>query len=262
MPQDRVAYVPNTPSADVLLRLLHGAIAQPAYFANKPVLGGWREELERAASALDSAIAPRGQTQSVVGARRAADAADALYDRCNRHLYNLLVGYAEAPSEAQRQAAGALLPTLFPDKLLVTNRAWTVEAASGRSFAKKLALPEVAAAFAVLAEEVPSIAQKGDAIVQAALELGRTLDAVDQALAGEAGSQDSTLFTARVEAHTTFAAFVHVVESVAYASETPADKAARAALIGPYLRFLASGPTKATVAEPSDGGGTSVTATP
>ncbi|PKN56514.1 MAG: hypothetical protein CVU56_15730 [Deltaproteobacteria bacterium HGW-Deltaproteobacteria-14] len=231
----------NTPGADQLVRLLRGALKQEPLFA-APVLVPWRELLTAMVARLDAAIAPRVKQVGVPAARAAATAADGEHDRSHRFFYGLVSAFSSAPDPAQRAAAALVLATLYPDKLLVVNAAWADEVAAGPTFAKKLALPEVGAALATLAPEVPHLRAAADAVVSAAAALGRALDEVDAALVDDAGKTSSELFMVRVQAHQQLALFVQVVSNVAYPGDSPEDRAARLALIGPYLRYLAAVP--------------------
>lgn len=231
----------NTPGADQLVRLLRGALKHEPLFA-PPVLVPWRELLTATVARLDAAIAPRVKQVGVPAARAAATAADGEHDRAQRFCYGLLAAFQSAPDPAQQAAAALALATLYPDKLLVVNAAWADEVAAGPTFGKKLALPEVATALGTLAPEVPHLRRAAEAVVSAAAALGRALDQVDAALVDDAGKASSELFMVRVQAHQQLALFGQVVSNVAYPSDSPEDKAARLALIGPYLRYLAAVP--------------------
>ena len=231
----------NTPGADQLVRLISGALRPDHLFAT-PVLVPWRELLTGVEAHLDAAIAPRVKQVGVSAARAAATAADGEHDRSHRFFYGLVNAFLSAPEPAQQAAAALVLATLYPDKLVIVNAAWADEVAAGPTFGKKLALPEVTTALGTLASEVPHLRAAADAVVSAAAALGRALDQVDAVLVDDAGKASSELFMVRVQAHQQLALFGQIVSNVAYPSDSPEDKAARLALIGPYLRYLAAVP--------------------
>ncbi|MCB9731981.1 MAG: hypothetical protein H6745_05035 [Deltaproteobacteria bacterium] len=235
----------NMPSAEQLVRLIRGALRHTALFA-PPVLIPWKDILGASASSLEDAIAPRVKAAGVTAARAAASAADAEHDRAQRFFYGLLSAFGAAPDPAARAASSLLLATLYPDKLAPVTAAWADEVAAGPTFAKKLALPEVAAALATLTPLAPGLPAAGQAIVAAAAALGAALDALDRVLVDDAGKQSSQLFEARLRAHQQLALFGQVVQTAAYPADSPEHKAARLALIGPYLRYLAAVPGRPT----------------
>ncbi|TNF23859.1 MAG: hypothetical protein EP329_26375 [Deltaproteobacteria bacterium] len=235
----------NVPAADQLLRLYRGIVKQEAYLAS-PVLAPWKDLMAATIARLDAAIAPRVKEVGVPAARAAAAAADAEHDRAHRYVYGLASALAYSADAAVSAAAGLVLATLYPDKLAVVNAAWADEVAGGPTFAKKLALPEVSEAFTALSAPAPGIRAAADAVVTAAATLGTALDRVDAALVEDAGKSASELFRVRTEAHSQLSVFAQTVSSVAYRADTPEDKAARLALIGPYLRYLSAGPRPST----------------
>lgn len=245
----------NVPSAEQLLRLAHGALRHEALFS-PPVLAPWQELLAAVVRQLDEAIAPKARLTGLAAARATAGAADAEFDRAHRFLNSLLSAFTFSSVEAERAAATLCLASLYPDKLSVVNTSYADEVASGPTFAKRLSLPAVQSALATLAQAVPGLSTGGQAVVAAAAALGHALDGVDALLVDDAGQAASGLFEARVKAHQQFALFAQVVSNAAYPEDTPEHKAARTALIGPYLRYLASGASPRTAppafAEPAE----------
>jgi len=230
----------KTPSAEQLLRLVNGALRHAPLFSS-PVLAPWKDILTAVAARLDEAIAPKTRESGLSAARASARAADAEFDRAHRFLNSLLGSHAFSPDQATRDAAALCSATLYPDKLAVVTASYADEVASGPTFAKRLALPEVQAALAVLADSAASLPQAAEAVVSAAAALGRALDAVDALLADDAGKVGSELFAVRVEAHRQFALFAQLASNTAYPDDSYEHKAARDALVGPYLRYLSSG---------------------
>lgn len=233
----------NTPPAELLVSFLQRANGQPVYFAPE-LLAPWRAKIQATIERLEGLIAPRAKAQRVSLARAATTAADTVHDRRHRHSYDLITAFLSADDATHVKAAELLLATLYPDKLKpIIGASYEVEAAAGPTFAKKLALPDVRDAVAALSPELPGLAAKLAAIVEAAAALGRTLAALNESYVDETGRPDSELFEARTEAQKVMSTFARVVEAV-YPGETPADRAARVALIGPYLRFLAVDPPR------------------
>ena len=243
--------IANVPGAEQLLRLCRGILQRRTLLA-APVLVPWAAILEEAVAALDRAIAPRAQAVALPAARAAAQAADREHDRAQRFFYGLLSTFEEAPDAEQVQAATLLRATLYPDKLLVVHAAFADAVAAGPTFAKRLALPEVSAALGRLEGALPGVRAAAAAVVAGAAALGQALDAVDAALASDAGQASSALFALRTQVQQQLAVFTQTVSTVAYPSEAPEDKEARQALIGPYLRYLASGAGTATPPAPAE----------
>ena len=233
-----------------MLRLFHGVLAHDGLISTA-VLVALKPKLVAARDRLDAAIAPRVKQSGYAAARDRTASRDATHDRSHRFFCGLLDALCASADLEIAAAAQLALATLYPDKLTVVNAAYADEAAAGPTFAKKLALPEVAQALATLERAVPHVSAYGQDIVRAAAEVGEALAAQDALFAAEAGAAASELFAARTEAHQLFALFAQVVAVAAYPDDSPEHRTAREALLGPYRRYLASGAGTATPPAPA-----------
>lgn len=229
----------NVPPADLLKSLIDRAFKSP--YAQHPMLSVLKPPIEAAVARIDSLLGGAEKGTSFEVAKKNANAADEVYDKANRFAVLMLEALANHRDEAVRGAASYLLNLLFPERLSVIQLAYELEAASGATFAKRLAQPQAQASVATLQAVVPGIAQDLGAIVDAASGLRAALEVLDAQLVDKAGRPlDPKLFQARTDAHRLFARFVDVVETFAYPDDTAEHAQARAALIGPYRRFLAT----------------------
>jgi len=227
----------NVPPAELIKSFIERAFKSP--FAQTELLLALKPKLDAAVARIDALLGGAEKGTAYESARLRARAADDTFDASNRFVVLLLEALALHPDEALRAAAKYLLALLFPTRLTVITLSYELEAASGVTFAKRLAQPQAQAAAQTLAAEVPKLGEHLQAIVTAASELGLALEGFDQVLVDKAGKPvDPELFNARTDAQRLFARFVDMVEDFAYPDDTAAHRQARAALIGPYQRFL------------------------
>jgi len=227
----------NVPPAELMKSFILRAMKSP--YAEHEMLVVLKPPLIGAVTRMDLHIGGMEKGTAYEDARVVAQGADQVFDNSNRFAVRLLEALAIHPDLGPRDAADYLLSLLFPERLAVTQRAFELQAASGEVFAKRLAQPQAQASVATLTAEVPEIGAHLHAIVDAAQALGTALEALDGVLVDKAGRPvNPELFAARTNAHRLFARFVDVVETFAYPDESPDHAQARAALIGPYSRFL------------------------
>ena len=233
----------NVPPAELMKSFIERALKSP--YADHTMLVVFKPPLQAAVARMDGLIGGTEKGTAYDTARAGARAADETFDKRNRFAVKLLEAFVEHPDAVTRGAAEYLLAYLFPERLAVIQLSFELEAASGISFAKRLAQPQAQAAVATLTAEVPKIGDHLQAIVQAAQALGVALEALDGVLVDNAGRPiDPALFAARTNAQHLFARFVDVVETFAYPDDTPDHAQARMALTGPYRRFLTANITR------------------
>lgn len=230
----------NVPPAELLMSFIERAFKSP--YSHHEMLAVLKPPLMAVASRIDARLGGIEKSTTYEAARVAVRGADEGFDGANRFALLLLEALAFHPDEACRKAATYLAALLFPERLAVIQLSFELEAASGATFAKRLAQSQAQAAVTTLAAVVPDLGKFLQAIISAASALGAALEALDAELVDKAGRPtDPELFAARTQAHRLFSRFADVVETFAYPDDTPEHIQARTALIGPYRRFLAAG---------------------
>ncbi len=232
--------VVNVPPADLIKSFIDRALASP--YANHSVLVGLHPPLMSASADVAANIGTSELQTELDAARAACGEHDKSYDGAQGFVFYTLQGFLRHPEQALRDAARHIVETFFPEGLgAVTQAAYEAQAALALTIEKRLAQPKVQAALAVLVSELPKLSTYLTNVIQHAKALGQALSVVDAFFVDKAGrASNPKLFASRTRAHQLFATFADVVATVAYPSESSEDAQARAALLGPYHRFISA----------------------
>lgn len=230
--------VVNVPPADLVKSFIDRALEAPQ--SQHPALVGLHPSLSAASADIAATIGVAERQTELDVAKATCREHDAAYDRAQTFVFHTLQGFMRHPDKAIADAARHVFETFFPEGLAaVTQVAFEVQAALALTLEKRLAQPKVQAALTTLASELPRLETHLAAVIRHAKALGDALKVVDAFYVDKAGrAANPKLFAARVRAHQLFATFAEVVETVAYPNESSSDAQARAALLGPYHRFL------------------------
>jgi len=240
----------NVPPADLIMSFIERALKSP--YADQAILVVLKPKLQAAVTRIEERLGGAQKNPEHDRAKGTTRARDGDFDDANRFAVLLLEALVKHPEEAVRDAAAHLLALLFPERLAVIQLAFELEAASGATFAKRLEQTRAKAAIATLAGVFPAVATHLAAIVSTAKALGEALEALDAFMVDKAGRPlDPELFAARTDAHRLFARYIEVVDTFAYPDDSPEHNQARAALAGPYRRFLSANLRGEAGAEPS-----------
>jgi len=243
----------NVPPADLMLSFIARLDASP--YSQHPMLLPLKPAVVAAGERIRGAIGVNEAGTAYEDAKLTTRAKDEVFDARHRFAKGVLEAFALHLDPDVARAARYVIDVLYPDGLTVINLSFELEAASGTTFEKRLAQPQVRDAVTKLAVHVPAIDSYLTAVVRAASELGQALQAFDGILVDKAGRPvNSALFEARTAAQRLFAQLLDTAETFAYPDDTPEHRQAREALAGPYRRFLdassgrAQAPTEPTPA--------------
>jgi len=230
--------VVNVPPADLVKSFIDRALAAPQ--AQHPALIGLHPALRAASAEVADNIGAAERQTELDAARAVCREHDGAYDRAQSFVFYTLQGFMRHPDKALVDAARHVFATFFPEGLAaVTQASFEAQAALALTLEKRLAQAGVQGALTALSAELPKLSGYLTDVIGHALALGEALGAVDAFYVDKAGrASNPKLFAARARAHQLFATFVDVVETVAYPTESAEDAQARAALLGPYHRFL------------------------
>ena len=230
--------VVNVPPADLIKSFIDRALATPQ--AQHPALVGLHPSLRAASTEVANNIGVAERQTELDAARAVCRDEDARYDGAQTFAFHTLQGFMRHPDKTVADAARHVFATFFPEGLAaVTQASFEAQAALALTLEKRLGQAGVQSALATLSAELPKLSSYLSDIIGHAKALGEALLAVDAFYVDKAGrASNPKLFAARARAHQLFATFADVVETVAFPTESAEDAQARAALLGPYHRFL------------------------
>ena len=195
--------------------------------------------LEDAVTAIERAIAesPTSGGPVVEALRKEALGYDRVHDVGQRYVVRSFELALVELEGADRRTVVDAQARLCPLGLGVTQLPFAQQASQVEVQALQASRDDVRAGLEIVAGHAPKARQYLEAAISAGRSLGKTLDAVEKALAGSTAG--SVLFEARRAGHAVLAYFRDTVEQL-YPAGTPDNDKVRSDLIGRYERLLAA----------------------